>query len=128
MNRRLTDTPKHVKKSAPSQRFYVFAEGNKSYGDIKSGFWTAMEKVVIDNFRFHDLRHTFGSRLGMAGVDIKTIQELMEHKDIKMTMRYSHPTPEHKKHAVEVLERSHSNIHNMTKMGETDKQTSISYH
>jgi site-specific recombinase XerD len=39
----------------------------------------------------------------MAGVDIRTIQELMGPKDIKMTMRYSHPTPEHKKNAVRVL-------------------------
>jgi hypothetical protein len=36
----------------------------------------------------------------MAGVDTRTIQELRGHKDIKMTMRYSHPTPEHKKNAV----------------------------
>jgi len=114
MNRRLTDTLKHVKKSAHSQGPYVFADGKKPYGDVKSGFWTALDKCGIENFRFHDLRHTFGSRLGMAGVDIKTIQELMGHKDIKMTMRYSHPTPEHKKHAVEVLDRSHSKIHNIT--------------
>ena len=40
----------------------------------------------------------------MAGVDIRTIQELMGHKDIKMTMRYSHPTPEHKKKAVKMLD------------------------
>lgn len=52
-------------------------------------------------------RHSFESRLGMAGIDIKTIQELMGHKDIKMTMRYSHPTPEHKRKTVEVLESSH---------------------
>ena len=52
-----------------------------------------------------DLRHTFGSRLGMAGVDIRTIQELMGHKDIKMTIRYSHPTPEHKRRAVEIFDK-----------------------
>jgi len=40
----------------------------------------------------------------MAGVDIRTIQESMGHKDIKMTMRYSHPTPEHKENAVRVLD------------------------
>ena len=41
--------------------------------------------------------------LGMAGVDIATIKELMGHKDVKMTMRYSHPTPDHKKQAVELI-------------------------
>lgn len=40
----------------------------------------------------------------MKSYDIKTIAELMGHKDIKMTMRYSHPTPEHKKRAVESLD------------------------
>jgi hypothetical protein len=40
----------------------------------------------------------------MKGYDIKTIAELMGHKDIKMTMRYSHPTPEHKRRAVESLD------------------------
>ena len=43
-------------------------------------------------FRFHDLRHTFGSRLGMAGVDLKTIMEIMGHKSAKVAMRYQHPT------------------------------------
>lgn len=41
----------------------------------------------------------------MAGVDVKTIQELMGHRDIKMTMRYSHPTPKHKRKAIEMLDR-----------------------
>jgi integrase len=65
---------------------------------------TGLKKAEIENFRFHDCRHTFGTRLGMAGVDLRTIQELMGHKDIKMTMRYSHPTPEHKRRAVEILD------------------------
>jgi len=39
----------------------------------------------------------------MAGVDIVTVKELLGHKDITMTMRYSHPTPEHKKQAVNRL-------------------------
>lgn len=39
----------------------------------------------------------------MAGVDIVTVKELLGHKDISMTMRYSHPTPHHKKQAVDKL-------------------------
>lgn len=113
MNKQLTTILKNVKDKTRSSE-YVFSVNGNPYGDIKTGWWKALEEAKIENFRFHDLRHTFGSRLGMAGVDIKTIQELMGHKDIKMTMRYSHPTPEHKKHAVEVLDRSHSNIHNIT--------------
>lgn len=61
-------------------------------------------KPMIERFRFHDLRHTFGSRLGMAGADLKTIMEIMGHKTPKMSMRYQHPTPTHKLKAVEKVD------------------------
>ena len=47
-------------------------------------------------FRLYDLRHTFGSRMAMAGVDLPTLKEMMGHSTITTTMRYVHPTPEHK--------------------------------
>ena len=56
-------------------------------------------------FRLYDLRHTFGSRTAMAGVDLPTLKELMGHSDISTTMRYVHPTPEHKRAAVDKLEQ-----------------------
>ena len=102
MNQKLTLTLENGKKVSKSE--YVFSENGNPYGDVKTGWWSALKKAKIEGFRFHDPRHTFGSRLGIAGVDIRTIQELMGHKDIKMTMRYSHPTPEHKKKAVKVLD------------------------
>ena len=48
-------------------------------------------------------RHTVATRLVMNGVDIVTVKELLGHKTLAMTMRYSNPTPEHKKWAVEML-------------------------
>ena len=50
------------------------------------------------------LRHTFASRLVMAGVDIRTVQELLGHKTIAMTVRYSHFAPKHTLAAVERLD------------------------
>lgn len=65
----------------------------------------------------HVLRHTFASRLLMAGVDLRTVQELMGHKSITMTIRYAHLSPDHKRAAVEALENRFSgkspiNFHN----------------
>jgi len=71
--------------------------------DVKKRFKTALEKAGIKDFRFHDLRHTFASHLVMAGVDLTTVKELMGHKDIKMTLRYSHLSPDHKKRGVDML-------------------------
>src|SRR5216684_3720876 len=66
------------------------------------------EPVLADakalNFSWHCLRHTFASRLVMAGVDIRTVQELLGHKAIGMTVRYSHLAPKHTLAAVERLD------------------------
>jgi len=57
----------------------------------------------IRDFSWHCLRHTFASRLVMAGVDLRTVQELLGHKSIAMTVRYSHLSPAHTLAAVERL-------------------------
>lgn len=64
---------------------------------------TSVKRAGIPNFHWHDLRHTFASRMVMAGVDIRTVQELLGHRDIKMTMRYSHLSPDHRATAVEKI-------------------------
>lgn len=66
-------------------------------------FTEAVEKANVRDFKWHDLRHTFASRLVMAGVDIRTVQELMGHKSITMTMRYAHLSPKHRTEALEKL-------------------------
>ena len=63
-------------------------------------FEDAIAKAGISNFTWHDIRHTFASRLVMAGVDLRTVAELMGHKKIQMTMRYAHLAPSHKLDAV----------------------------
>jgi len=85
---------------------YVFAgKTGKPLTDIKKGFHTALRRAGIHDFRFHDLRHTFASQLVMAGIDITSVKELLGHKSLTMTMRYSHLSPGHKRKAVHVLDR-----------------------
>ena len=85
---------------------YVFTNPDTGtrYTDIKKSFSAACREAGITNFTFHDLRHTFASRLVMAGVALPTVQALMGHKTIAMTLRYTHLTMGHKQRAVRLLE------------------------
>ncbi|MFH0796626.1 MAG: site-specific integrase [Candidatus Omnitrophota bacterium] len=74
-----------------------------SKGYISHKFESIVKQAGIKNFRFHDLRHTFASRLVMRGVNLKAVQELLGHKTFTMTLRYAHLSPDHKKTAVELL-------------------------
>jgi integrase-like protein len=67
-------------------------------------FNPAVRETGIENFRLHDLRHTFASRLAMAGVDLNTIRELMGHETLAMTLRYAHLSPAYLHHAVKQLD------------------------
>ncbi len=79
---------------------------NRPLTTLKRAHEKALRNAEIKpRFRIYDLRHTFGSRTAMAGVDLATLKELMGHSQISMTMRYVHPTPEHKRQAVQKLEQ-----------------------
>jgi integrase len=79
------------------------SESSKPLIAIKKGWATVLKAGAVKGFRFHDLRHTFASKLVMAGVDLNTVRELLGHKSIAMTLRYAHLAPEHKAAAVETL-------------------------
>src|SRR6476620_275587 len=69
----------------------------------KEVFSAACREAGITNFTFHDLRHTFGTRLADAGVDVVKIKELIGHASIMTTMRYIHATDQGKRGAIVVL-------------------------
>lgn len=97
-----------------SHVFYDQLTGS-SYGDIKNSFNGACKRAGINNFRFHDLRHTFASHLVMEGVDLTTVSRLLGHRDLTMTLRYSHLSPLHLSKAVDILDNVLNNNTNYTK-------------
>lgn len=72
--------------------------------EVRYAFDKAVRKAGIKDFRFHDLRHTFATRLVQAGVDLYTVQRLLGHKDIRTTQRYAHHYPESLRPSVRALD------------------------
>jgi integrase len=70
-------------------------------GGAEKAFPEAVSAARIDDFRLHDTRHTFASRLAMEGVDLLTIKELGGWKSLTMVQRYAHPSPSHRSQAIE---------------------------
>lgn len=85
---------------------YVFTNPKtlKPYVDIKKAWATALREADIKNLRFHDLRHTFATRLVEKGVPLPVVQELLGHAKISTTMRYAHVIPHQKIEAIAVLD------------------------
>lgn len=85
----------------PHNEGYIFSvDGEKPYSNTWSAFDKARQKAELSDFRFHDLRHTFASHLVMAGVSLRAVQQLLGHRDITMTMRYSHLSRQYLQEAV----------------------------
>jgi integrase len=102
---------------------HVFYNGNGKKVDggvLRRGFNLAVKKTGLKHLRFHDLRHTFATRLIQAGVDLYTVQKLGRWKNISMVMRYAHHYPESLRSGVEVLDTINKKIR--TKLGQSKKQ------
>jgi integrase len=73
---------------------------------VHKAHYRAIERAGVKRrFVLYDLRHTYGSRAAMAGVDLPTLAALMGHTSIQMTMRYLHPAEEHKREAAAKVEK-----------------------
>jgi integrase len=84
-------------------------DAHRELTDNHRSFRRLVDKLEIKDARFHDLRHTFASHLVMNGVDLKTVQELLGHANLTMTLRYSHLAPAHQAKAVKILDSAYQN-------------------
>ena len=89
----------------PKESGFVFVnpKTNKPYCDIKKTFNNALKKAEIKDFHFHDLRRTVGTWLLTSGVDIRTVQNILAHSDVRTTERYLALTNEQNMKAMRVL-------------------------
>lgn len=74
-------------------------------GSIKTAWSELMRAAQIEDFRFHDCRHDFASKLVMRGVEMYALSQLLGHADLKMTTRYAHLAPDHLRQAISVLDQ-----------------------
>jgi integrase len=94
-------------KASQSDSDHVFLNTEDgALGSIRHWFEDSVSATKLKAYTWHCNRHTFASRLVMAGVDIRTVAYLMGHSTIQMTMRYAHLAPEHNREAVEQLSKA----------------------
>jgi len=71
--------------------------------NIKTCFENAVQRAQLEDFSFHDLRHTFASYMMMNGAEILTVSRILGHKTLNMTLRYAHLSPSFQREAMERL-------------------------
>ena len=86
-----------------SEYVFINPKTNKPYTDLKKSFKKVLMNANIENFRFHDLRHTVATRLVEKGIDLVVVQEILGHSKLTTTQRYAHPVPQRKLDAINVL-------------------------
>jgi site-specific recombinase XerD len=105
LNREATSALLNWRAQSEDTSGLVFVnEQGERFDRANSSWRRLLQEAGITDFRWHDMRHHFASRLAMGGVDLNTIRELLGHSDYTMTLRYAHLAPEFKMKAVEVLD------------------------
>jgi integrase len=107
LNRTVVELLSNREKLRPASTELVFWSkvGTRLDGpNLRRAFRLIVKKSRLDDFHFHDLRHTFATRMVQAGVDLYKVQRLLGHKSPQMTQRYAHHYPESLRDGVDALD------------------------
>jgi len=107
LNERALEVLKERAKMRHPNKNYVFYNKNGDpfkVSNLHRAFYSAVKRAGLNNLRWHDLRHTFATRLVQAGIDLYTVQKLGRWKEAKMIQRYAHHYPESLRRGVEILD------------------------
>lgn len=94
---------KSAQKNNTSEFVFTNPITNTRYADLKNSFPALCKTANVENFRFHDLRHTAATRMIASGVDIIQVKDILGHADIRTTIRYAHAITERSLNAMETL-------------------------
>lgn len=119
INARLAEVLWEVRQKNQLRSEYVFCDSQgRRFHDVRSSFANALRRAGIDDFTFHDLRHTYASHFMMREGNLTTLSKLLGHASLAMTMRYSHFSKGHLLEAVadfDILPDAKKSIKNSAK-------------
>ncbi len=104
----MNETARAALKGIKQISEFVFSSRNGKRienAQVQNAFTEALRRSGIEDFHFHDLRHTFASNLVMAGAELNDVRELLGHKKMDMTLRYAHLSPKHKTKVINILDQ-----------------------
>ncbi|NIF80972.1 site-specific integrase [Paraburkholderia sp. Cy-641] len=99
----LRDQQRWVADHCPGSPWVFGAKSGARITTLQKGFEAACKRSGIDDFRIHDLRHTFASWLVMDGVSLYVVRDLLGHSSVTVTERYAHLSPDQGRVAVQRL-------------------------
>ncbi|WP_420417396.1 tyrosine-type recombinase/integrase [Pacificispira sp.] len=96
-----------LEELGPEEDGPVFTFRGQSVASVKKAFMATRDRAGLYDVRFHDLRHTFASRLVQGGLPLYHVMQMTGHKSLDMVQRYAHLAPDYQDAAVEVLNRTY---------------------